>query len=576
MFNSKSFRVLVSAITVLAMLLVVSACGPAEQSPEPSGTTPGQGQGSETRGKTAIEVAKERGGKLVAHDGQAFGNPNDPHLYATGTGRNFSVPVTEGILTRDTYDPANPIVAALAEKWEVSKDGKAYTFKLRQGIRFQNVAPVNGRELTSEDAKYSLLRLTADSSVIVEKWKARFQRAAEFPKFKSIETPDKYTLVVNLEEPYAPFLDNIAHPGTLILPREFVEKFPEKIVLEGMIGTGPFMPVEYRNQQIASYKKNPDYWKKDAQGGQLPYLDEYQALYFADAQTAVASFRSGQLDIAHPSGKTMMDTVKKDTPKTQTFMTPKASITTFRFNTKFKPFEDVRVRRALSLVVDRQQFVDLVNQGVGVVSGPVTNPIFPDLANTMDWLLSQPGYRYPKDQDIAEAKRLMKEAGYEKGFELQGLFTTGGTSGDLAALLGDHFKQLNITLKAEQVDYAGQWVPRSTNGEFEMSYMGHTVGTDVDSVLAVHTMTGGSRNYGKFSSPKLDDLVRKEQLATTLEERRKYAQEAEKIILEESPVIFVYTNSTLMIAQPWVHNVADGIVVGSYTNMVPNVWVEKH
>ena len=538
MFISKALEA--SSVSVfIAILLVTAACGPSEQTPEPS-VGPQGGKQAESRAKTTIEIAKERGGKLVAHDGQAFGNPNDPHLYATGTGRNFSVPVTEGILTRDTYDPANPIVTALAEGWEASKDGKSYTFKLRQGIKFQNVAPVNGRELVSEDVKYSFLRLTADPSVIVEKWKPRFQRAAEFPKFKSVETPDKYTLVVNLEEPYAPFLDAIAHPGTLILPREFIEKFPEKIVLEGMIGTGPFIPVEYRSQQIATYKRNPDYWKKDAQGGQLPYLDEYNALYFADAQTAVASFRSGQLDIAHPSGKTMMDTVKKDMPQTQTFITPKASITTFRFNTKFKPFEDVRVRRALSLVVDRQQFVDLVNQGVGVVSGPVTNPIFPDLANTMDWLLSQPGYRHPKDQDIAEAKRLMKEAGYEKGFELQGLFTTGGTSGDLAALLADHFKVLDVTLRPDQVDYAGQWVPRSTNGEFELSYMGHTVGTDVDSVLAVHTMSSGSRNYGKFSSPALDDLVRKEQLATTTEERRKYAQEAEKLILEQAPIICLY------------------------------------
>ena len=573
MFISKALEA--SSVSVfITILLMTAACGPSEHTPEPSGTTPGQGQEPEARGKTTIEVAKERGGKLIMADGQAFGNPNDPHLYATGTGRNFSVPVTEGLMTRDTYDPANPMVASLAKSWEVSKDGKSYTFKLREGIKFQNVAPVNGRELVSEDAKYSLQRLIADPSVIVEKWKPRFQRAAEFPKFKSIETPDRYTLVVNLEEPYAPFLDNISHPGTLVLPREFVEKFPEKVVLDGMIGTGPFIPVEYRNQQIATYKKNPDYWKKDPQSGQLPYLDEYQALYFADNQTSLASFRAGQLDIAHPSTKSAMDTVKKDLPKAQTFITSKASLGNFRLNTKFKPFQDVRVRRALHLVVDRHQFVEIITEGTTVVSGPVTSPAFPDMANTMDWLLSQPGYRKDKTQDIAEAKRLMKEAGYESGFALQGLFS--GAVSDTSSLLGDQLKVLNITLKPDQVDYAGQWVPRSTNGEFELSYMTHTVNTDVDSVLAVHAMTGGSRNYGKFSSPALDDLIRKEQLALTVEERRKYAQEAEKLILEEVPMIFLYTNASMIIAQPWVHNVADGLVVGSYTNMVPNVWVEKH
>src|SRR5713101_2731133 len=104
-----------------------------------------------------------------------------------------------------------------------------------------------------------------------------------------METPDKYTLVVNLAKSYAPFLDAVAAPGTLMLPKELVEKFPEKIITEGMIGTGPFIPDEYKNQQIASYKKNPDYWKKDAQGGQLPYLDELNGLYFADAQTSLAS-----------------------------------------------------------------------------------------------------------------------------------------------------------------------------------------------------------------------------------------------------------------------------------------------
>ncbi len=574
MFGEKLLKAFIRSFLIVATLSVLVACGPSEQPGSPA--TSSGGQMPEKQSAGGLEVAKERGGKLVMAEGGSFGNPNDPHLYATSSGRAYAVPVTNGLVARDIYDPNYSIVPELAKSWEVSKDGKSYTFKLQQGVKFHNVPPVNGREFTSEDAKYTLLRLIADPSVIVDKWKPRFQRAAEFPKFKSLETPDKYTFVINLEEPYAPLLDNIAHPGTLIIPREFVEKFPEKIILEGMVGTGPFIPTEFKNQQIASFKKNPDYWKKDAQGGQLPYLDELSHLYFADVQTSLASFRAGQLDIAHPSTKTQMEGVKKDSPKTQSLITPKASISTFRLNTKFKPFQDVRVRRAIHLAVDRHQFVEIIEEGVGVVSGPVTSPAFPEVANTMDWLLSQPGYRKDKTQDIAEAKGLMKEAGYETGFELQGLFTTGGTSSDWSSLLGDQLKAINITLKPQQVDYAGQWVPRSTSGEFELSWMTHTVSTDVDSVLAVHTMTDGSRNYGKFSSPKLDDLIRKEQLATTLEERRKYAQEAEKVIFEEAPIVFIHTRASLLIAQPWLHNVGDGPVIGHYGKMVENVWVEKH
>ncbi len=574
MFKNEALKDSIWILAMLAVLLAMTACGPAAQTGEPSSGAGGQAPAKQDAG--GLEVAKERGGKLVMHDGGSFGNPNDPHLVATASGRTYAVPVANGILTRDIWDPKAPIVPDLAKSWEVSKNGKSYTFKLREGIKFHNVPPVNGREFTSEDAKYTLLRLTADPSVIVEKWKPRFQRRAEFPKFKSLETPDKYTLVVSLDEPYAPFIDNVAHPGSLVLPKEFIDSFPEKVITEGMIGTGPFMPKEYRPQQIASFKRNPDYWKKDAQGGQLPYLDELTHLYFADAQTALASFRAGQLDVASPTTKSMMDNVTRDMPAAKTLITPKASLANFRLNTKFKPFEDVRVRRAIHLVVDRYQFVDLITEGIGVISGPVTTPVYPEVANTMDWLLSQPGYRKDKTQDIAEAKRLMKEAGYEAGFELGGLFNTGGQSGDLAALLGDQTKVLNITLKAEQVDYAGAWVPRSTNGEFELSYMTHTVATDVDSVLAVHIMTGGSRNYGKFGNAAIDDLIRKGQLATAVEERRKYAQEAEKLIFEQAPMIFLYTNTTLVIAQPWVHNVADGPVIGHNVGMSHNVWVEKH
>ncbi|MSQ14347.1 MAG: ABC transporter substrate-binding protein [Dehalococcoidia bacterium] len=562
---------------VLGASLMLAACGPAAQQQQPGADTPIEKKlEGGTQVKTA-EVAKQRGGKLVMVGTGQFGNPNDPHLPATATGRVYSVPTGNGLLKRDMYNNYS-IAADLAKSWDVSADGKNYTFKLNEGVKFHNVAPVNGREFTSEDAKYTLLRVTANPTLILEKWKPRFQRALEFGEIESIDTPDKYTMIVHLKNAYAPFMDAVANPGTLVLPREFVEKFPEKIVIEGSIGTGPYMPVEYRNQQIASYKKNPDYWKKDSAGGQLPYLDELESLYFADIQTEMAAFRSRQIDVSSSGsliGKGTVQAIQKDDAKVQVFRTPVASITNFRFNTKFKAFQDVRVRRAFHLAIDRHQFVDLVTEGLGVVSGPVTSPVYQDVANTMDWLLQQPGYRKDKKEDLAEAKRLMKDAGYEIGFETGFMLSSSTQSGDWAALLADQLKPLNVALKTDIVDYAGQWLPRATAGEFELAWMSHTVGTDVDSVIASHLLGGAPRNYGKFTSSKLDDLVKKEQLATSKEERKKWAQEAEKVIFEEAPMLFLYTNTNTMLAQPWVHNAADGNIIGSSTNMVEQVWLEK-
>ncbi len=566
----------VATIAGALCLTLIVACGPGAQQT----TSDTQGQTERAAGGTTersgAEVAKERGGKLIMSQSTGFGNPNDPHLTATGNGRTYAIPVANWLLKRDVHDKKFPIIPDLAKSWELSNDGLTYTFKLREGVKFQNVAPVNGREFTSEDAKYNLMRITtADSSIVVDKWKPRFQRALDFGTIKSVDTPDKYTLVVKLAEPYAPFIDAVANPGTAMLPREFVEKFPEKIITEGMVGTGPFMPVEYKNQQLATYKKNPDYWNKDSAGGQLPYLDELHFLYFADVQSEIAAFRSSQLDIPRGLKKSQVDTLKRENPNFQVFVTPSATLAMFRFNMKFKPFQDVKVRRAIHLAVDRHQIVDLVTEGTGVVSGPVT-PIYADMANTMDWLLSQPGYRKDKPQDIEEAKRLMKEAGYADGLAFEVLSSTNIDPGDLLAVFADQLKPLNITLKATIVDYAGQWVPRSTQGEFELTHMTHALATDADSLLSPHLISDAPRNYGKFSDPTLDDMIKKERSATTQEERKKWAQEAEKRALEIVPIAPLYTTTNTILVQPWVHNAGDGPVAGASAYITERAWVSKH
>lgn len=566
-------------LIICAMLILMAlsaACAPAAQPAVPEGAKSKQ-EGA--TGKAVLEEPGQRGGKMNMGGALTlFGNPNDPHLVITASGRVSAMPVANTLLKRDIYDPGNAIVPDLAEKWEVSKDGLSYTFKLRQGVKFQNVPPVNGRDLTSEDARFNLLRIVADPSIVPEKARPRFQRKTDFGSIKSIEAPDKYTVVVNLAEPYAPFLDAISHPGTVILPKDFVQKFEGGLILEGMIGTGPYIQTEYKNQVIVSYKRNPDYWRKDSKGNQLPYLDEVSYVAFSDLQAELASFRSRQLDTTASNTavtKGMMDSIKQGDPNVKVLVSPRANFVQYRFNMKFKPFQDVRVRRAIHLALDRQQFVDLMTEGTGVIVGPVTTPIYKDVANSVDWLLSQPGYRKDKKQDIEEAKRLLKEAGYAEGLTVNVLYTSSSTAGDHAAVLVDQLKAINVTAKPELVDYAGQWIPRSVNGEFELSFMGHTVNTDVDSMLSPHLHTEGGRNYGKFSDPKLDQLIEKQRSTVNPEERRKWAQETEKYIFETIPIAYLYGASQVKFVQPWAHNIADSPIPGGEYGSVEMAWVDK-
>ena len=143
--RNKSTITLVFSVVAVVMATFIAACSPAQQTGQPTGETPGDKATEGRTGVKAAEVAQQRGGKLVTVGTGTFGNPNDPHLPATATGRTYAVPITNGIMKRDLYDPKYGITGDLAKSWEVSKDGKSYTFKLREGVKFHNVAPLNGR-----------------------------------------------------------------------------------------------------------------------------------------------------------------------------------------------------------------------------------------------------------------------------------------------------------------------------------------------------------------------------------------------------------------------------------------------
>src|SRR4030095_12786199 len=144
------------------------------------------------------------------------------------------------------------IVPDLAEKWTVSKDGTVYTFQLRKGVKFHNRPPVNGREVTAADVKYSIERFMAKSA-----FKARFEPV------QSVDAVDNHTVRITLKEPYAPFLNHLATPTfTPILAREVEEKFKDFNHPDGVIGTGPFVLKSYERGVRLVFDRNPDYFMK--------------------------------------------------------------------------------------------------------------------------------------------------------------------------------------------------------------------------------------------------------------------------------------------------------------------------
>src|SRR5512147_1774557 len=229
----------------------------------------------------------KRGGVLRVAEREAPGL--DPHLSISFLAHSY-VSLSYSLLVRFPNGPEQKsptdfsIVPDLAEKWTVSKDGKVYTFNLRKGVRFHNKPPVNGRELTAEDVKYSLERFMAKSA-----FRERFEPV------QAIEVADRYTVRITLKEPYAPFLNHLANPSfCAILPREAEEKFKDFNHPDAVIGTGPFVLKSYEKGVRMVFERNPSYFMKG-----FPYLDGVTIDITPDAAARVAVLRAGKAELPH-------------------------------------------------------------------------------------------------------------------------------------------------------------------------------------------------------------------------------------------------------------------------------------
>jgi ABC-type transport system substrate-binding protein len=282
----------------------------------------------------------------------------------------------------------------LAESWQGSPDQRVWTFKIRQGVKWQNVPPLKGRELTAADVKYCF-----------EAYAKEGVQAFTFQEIEAMETPDSHTLRVHLRTPNALFPQNVAEPVSVIFAREVLEEDGD--LKKRMIGTGPYILKEHTRKVRVVLQRNPDYFDKGR-----PYVDEYVILSAPDSATRTAAFRTGQSDFLPVQSPSEVEAVRKTNPNALVqALTP--SITPFglALAQDRPPYNDVRVRRALSMAIDRQKQLDTVFEGHGLITAGVPWIYYQDAKPTLAQL--GPYWQYRP----AEAKKLLAEAGHGNGFE---------------------------------------------------------------------------------------------------------------------------------------------------------------
>jgi len=424
------------------------------------------------------------------------------------------------------YNPSDfTLVPDLALKVEVSRDGRQYTITLRQGVRWEPRPPVNGRELVAADVKYSLERAAKKSGY-----------ASLLGQLEAVETPDKYTVRVHLGDAFAPFLHNLAEPWNGILPPEVEEKMGDFKAAESLIGCGPFVLERYEPGVKAVFARNPNYYQKG-----LPHLDKVEWLFVKDRSSQLSLFRAGQVDIPFYDSRIPRSDVasfKKSNPAYPIVYWDWLANRTLAMRTDKPPFSDVRVRRALSMAVDRKKWVAQYLEGQGYEDhGAVPAPM-------REWKLPAKdlgdGAKYLEHNPTA-AKKLLAEAGFPSGLKVKCTHWPGYGPEyveDLE-LLAFNLKQIGVELQIVNEEY-GNYIRGSFLGKYdETSWGPSSIFTEGDGYLYNFYKTGQPNNRSHVSDTQLDVMLDAQRRYTAKSSRKKVIDEIQRYTAER--VYYIYT-----------------------------------
>ncbi|MFH1485938.1 MAG: ABC transporter substrate-binding protein [Chloroflexota bacterium] len=459
------------------------------------------------------------------------------------------------------FDPNNPeeVIGDLAKSWELSKDGLTYTFHLHENVTFHD-----GTACTAEDVAFSFERMMNPPKGI------RAPRRAELEPVDKIDAQDKNTVKFTMKNPFSPFMNVVSTGWMVIYSKAFIEK--KEHMKNDVMGTGPYKFKSYAQGTSLEYVKNPSYFVKGR-----PYLDGITFYIIKDPGTRLAAFRTGQVKLtgvgASGLSPTDAETIKKEMPQAILVPYPAWSRTEIMMHAQHKPWSDVRVRRAVHLAIDRQTAIKVLEHGYGDVGSHMPG----QWGIPKDELLKMPGWRQPKDQDIAEAKRLLAEAGYPDGFEAKCLVRAEKQFEELSVYVADQVAKIGIRLELDvkepavrtQLLRAGDWDFHPRVGSLAYAdphnwfrYWAPPLGED------------WGMNYMRFSDEKTWELFDKQTRAVDPAERKRIVRELDLRLIELAGMPLIFWRTAILGMWPEVNN--RGKVAGFFSfQKYQDIWLAK-
>ncbi|HEY8447905.1 MAG TPA: ABC transporter substrate-binding protein [Thermomicrobiales bacterium] len=485
-----------------------------QATPEPSGLI------------QAPEPNPKRGGTIKIG---GFADPTHFDLDQSPSIANLypQAPMYDNLIRFNPLDGGQTIIPDLAERWEISEDGLNYTFYLRSGVTFHD-----GEPLTADDVVATFERRRNPPEGVVS------IRQSLYTAITAVEAVDPQTVRFVLSEPQAFFLEALATGWSVVLSKKSLDDNNGDLRrVVDYPGTGPYRFKEYTPGVRWVVERNPNYWNPN-----VPYLDAIERITIPAAKDRGTAVLTGDLDFAdHVSVDVYQEALNRP-DEIGAVMNPATWAFTVTFNVTRPPFNDPRVRRAVHLAVSRQQLAAAYAQTDDIRMGTRwCHPSSP-LATPEEEVLKLPGYREEKDEDIAEAKRLMEAAGYPDGLTDVVLLLR-GTTGPGVEIYGPAFQDLlrrsiGITCELRPVDGA-VYFDVVRGGEFHMT-SGVPAGAinDPSDYWGQWFMTGAAQNYGGYSNPEFDDLLMRIGREMDENARRDLVRQAEDLLDQDCPMFF--------------------------------------
>ncbi len=463
------------------------------------------------------------------------GSPENfyPAINTTGTSFDANSQIYSRLV--DFERGGTTVVPGLAERWTVSPDGKEYTFFLRKGVKWhsnKNFKPT--RDMNADDIIFAIERQWKEDNPYFKVTSANHSYFGDMGMdklIKSVDKVDAMTVKVTLNKSDAPFLSGWAMEYAGVQSKEYADAMlkagtPEKIDQEP-IGSGPFYLVQYQKDAIIRYKAFPEYYAGKAK------IDDLVFAITPDASVRWAKLQKGECHVMPYPNPADLDAMRKD-PKVTVLEQAGLNVGYLAYNTTKKPFDDVRVRKAINMAINKQAIIDAVYLSSGVAA---KNPIPPTQWSYNNAIKDDPF-------DPAAAQKLLAAAGLPNGFTtdlwampVQRPYNPNAKR--IAELMQADLAKIGVKAEIKSFEW-GEYRKRMQAGEHQMGMLGWT-GDNGDPDNFLHTLLGcdaaksNGSNVAKFCFQPFEDLVLKAKTITNTAERTKLYEQAQVVFKEQAP-----------------------------------------